>query len=114
MAIWIGNSNETVDPSPLKHQSPRKPPKDDLQQLETAKETVVNELKSFKPGLIISSGMNLCDCISVGKGMDIPVILLALQLVVPSNYIPPLGILPQLPSFGNMKLGDIKDFCSEI
>jgi len=65
-------------------------------------ETVVNELKSFKPGLIISSGMNLGDCIAVGKGLDIPVMPLYLALMVPSNYIPVLGLLPQLPSFGNM------------
>lgn len=73
---------------------------------------MVNELKSFKPGLIISSGMNLGDCISVGKGMDIPVMLVTLAVLVPSNYIPPLGLLPQLPSFGNMNL--IKDFSSKI
>ena len=76
---------------------------------------MVNELKSFKPGLIISSGMNLGDCISVGKGMDIPVMLVTLAVLVPSNYIPPLGLLPQLPSFGNMNLiEDCSSKSSEI
>lgn len=108
------HSHGTVNPSPLNYQSPLIfLPQDDLQRLlESAKETVVNELKSFKPGLIISSGMNLGDCIAVGKGLDIPVMPLYLALMVPSNYIPVLGLLPQLPSFGNMNL--IKDFSSKF
>ena len=67
-----------------------------------AKEKVVKELRSFKPGLIISSGMNLTHCLSAGKGLKIPVIFLSLQVMIPSNYCPALGLLPRLPSFLNM------------
>lgn len=65
-------------------------------------EIVTKELRTFQPGLIISSGMSLNLCIFLGKGLRIPVILMALQVVVPSNYIPALGVLPRLPSFLNL------------
>ncbi|CAK8993540.1 Sterol 3-beta-glucosyltransferase (Autophagy-related protein 26) [Durusdinium trenchii] len=63
---------------------------------------VLGKIQSLKPELMICAGLNLSDCISVGRVLSIPVIYLSLQVMIPSNYLPALGVIPKLPSFLNM------------
>lgn len=39
--------------------------------------------------------------------LSIPVIYLSLQVMIPSNYLPALGVIPKLPSFLNMNLATV-------
>ena len=58
-------------------------------------------LKAFEPELIIASAMGLTDSLCISKVLQkkspVPVIFLGLQVMVPSNYIGALGVLPRLP-----------------
>ncbi|CAJ1330065.1 unnamed protein product [Effrenium voratum] len=68
-------------------------------------QVMMKDLSQFQPELILAAALGLSEHIAVAKALgDVPFILLAMQVIVPSNYINVLGVLPRLPRFLNLNL----------
>jgi len=59
---------------------------------------LVSAMKEFRPDVILSAYLCICDCMNVGIPLQIPVLFLGMQVMICSNHLSAFGMFPRLPT----------------
>ncbi|CAJ1440138.1 unnamed protein product [Effrenium voratum] len=65
---------------------------------------IYEALTAYKPELVLSAYLSLCESLAIGKVLGIPVLFFGLQPLVASRYVGAFGIFPVLPDVFRLNL----------